>query len=171
MKSSNKKPKLLIIGHARHGKDTVAGILNEMYGYTFKSSSQAAAEIFIYDALKDKYGYKSFEECYEDRMNHREEWYNMICEYNSEDPARLAKEIMKTNDIYVGMRSAREIESCVEQGVFDYIVAVYDERKPYEDESSIDDTIFEYTDVAIYNNGTLDDLKREVAFLIFYFEL
>ncbi len=163
--------KLLIIGHARHGKDTVAGMFNEMYGYTFKSSSQAAAEIFIYDALKDKYGYKSFEECYKDRMNHRDEWYNMICEYNLEDPARLAKEIMKTNDIYVGMRSAREIESCVEQGIFDYVVAVYDERKPLEDDSSLDDAIFEYTDVALNNSGTLDDLKRQVAFCQFYFEL
>lgn len=44
--------KFLVIGHARHGKDTFAEILEEVFGLKFKSSSQAAVDIFIYDALK-----------------------------------------------------------------------------------------------------------------------
>ena len=42
---------ILIIGHARHGKDTVAEFLEEIFGLTFMSSSQAAADIFIYEVL------------------------------------------------------------------------------------------------------------------------
>ena len=32
-------PKLLVVGHGRHGKDTVCEML-EAYGYTFQSSSK-----------------------------------------------------------------------------------------------------------------------------------
>ena len=39
---------LLIIGHGRHGKDTLAEIFAEHYRMTFKASSMAASEIFIY---------------------------------------------------------------------------------------------------------------------------
>ena len=99
-----KFPKLLIIGHQRHGKDTLAEILNEEFGLRFKSSSLSAAEIFIYDELKYKYEYKTPEECFEDRVNHRAEWYNMICDYNKDDKARLAKGILESADCYVGMR-------------------------------------------------------------------
>ena len=51
--------KILILAHMRHGKDTFAEILNKHFEFDFKSSSQAAADIFLYDELKDKYGYKT----------------------------------------------------------------------------------------------------------------
>ena len=84
---------ILIIGHMRHGKTTVAEMLEDEYGLSSKDSSMACAEIFIYDELKDKYNYESFEECYEDRKQHRPEWFQMICDFNDPDKARLAKEI------------------------------------------------------------------------------
>jgi hypothetical protein len=49
--------KLLVIGHGRHGKDTVCEFLRDDYGYSFESSSQFCSKLFIYDNLKDKYGY------------------------------------------------------------------------------------------------------------------
>jgi adenosyl cobinamide kinase/adenosyl cobinamide phosphate guanylyltransferase len=76
----SKFPRLLVLGNARHGKDTFAEILRDNFGLKFISSSQAAADIFIYDELSEKYDYKTSEECYEDRSNHRAEWYNMICD-------------------------------------------------------------------------------------------
>ena len=118
------KPKLLIIGNMRHGKDTLAELLNEEFGYTFESSSQSAANIFLYDELKDKYGYKTPEECFEDRVNHRQEWYEAICEYNKDDKARLAKGILERSDCYVGMRDRDEIEECLKQGIFDLVIWV-----------------------------------------------
>ena len=130
--------KLLIIGHARHGKTTSANFLSNRFNLKFSDSSRAAAEIFLYDKLKDKYGYKDFEECYEDRVNHREEWFDEICRFNEKDPARLAKEIMKTADIYCGMRSGREILKCVEDKIFDHIIFIYNPNLPHEETNSFD---------------------------------
>ena len=114
--------KLLILGNMRHGKDSFAELLNKHFGLTFKSSSQAATDIFLYDTLKDKYGYTTPEECFEDRVNHRAEWKDLICHYNKDDRAKLAKEILKNSDCYVGMRDRAEINECMKQGLFDIIV-------------------------------------------------
>ncbi len=162
MNKSNKFPKLLIIGSARWGKDTFAEILRDDFGLNFISSSQAAADIFIYDALKDKYGYETPEQCFEDRMNHRQEWYEMICAYNKEDRARLAKGILKIADCYVGMRDRDEIDECMRQGLFDLIVWVdASGRLPLEDASSfnIDRSC---ADIVIENNGTFEEFKTKV---------
>ena len=40
-------------------KDTLAELFNKHFGLTFMSSSQASADFFLYDQLKDKYGYTS----------------------------------------------------------------------------------------------------------------
>jgi hypothetical protein len=156
------KSKILIIGNARHGKDTVAEYMKSFFGYEFKSSSLAASEIFIYNTLKDKYGYKTPVECFEDRVNHRSEWFDLICEFNKDDKARLAKEIMKSADIYVGMRSDEECQECLKQGVFDIVIGVFDPRKPLEDKSSFDIDLFMESHYLILNNGTLNELGSRV---------
>jgi len=155
-------PKLLLIGHCRHGKDSMAEILQENFGLKFKSSSQAAAEIFIYDALKEKYGYNTPEECFEDRVNHRAEWHQLICEYNIEDKARLAKGILEKADCYVGMRDYREIKECINQELFDLIIWVdASERLPLEDSSSFN-IDKEDADIIIDNNGTYEEFETRV---------
>lgn len=156
-------PKLLILGNMRHGKDSLAELLNEQIGLRFESSSQAAADIFIYDELKEKYGYKTPEECFEDRMNHRPEWYQMICEYNKDDKARLAKGILERADCYVGMRDRDEIKECIKQRLFDLIIWVdASKRLPLEssDSFNIDPSC---ADIIIDNNGTFDEFKEKVS--------
>ncbi len=159
---SNIKFKLLVIGPMRHGKDTFAEILNKHFGLKFQSSSQAAADIFIYDTLKPKYGYKTSEECFEDRVNHRAEWYELICMYNHLDKAKLAKSILKTSDCYVGMRDRDEIKECLRQKVFDLVIWVdADKRMPPEPTESfnIDKSC---ADIIIENNGTLAEFEEKV---------
>jgi len=158
--------KLLIIGHGRHGKDTVAQMISDCTGLTFESSSMAAAKIFIYDKLKNKYGYKNFNHCYNDRSNHRAEWHNLICEYNKDDKAKLAKKIILLNDMYVGMRSNEEIEKCQEDNLFDYIISVYDPNKPLEPKDSFDIDLFEKSDI-IFITGDLDKVRKNVEFVFF----
>lgn len=155
--------KLLIIGHARHGKDTMAEILRDEFEYTFKSSSEQAAEIFIYDILKDKYGYNSFIECYQDRINHRTEWYDLIKEYNKDDRAKLAKQILERGaDCYVGMREREEILECIRQNIFDLIVWVdASGRLPLENPDSFNIDI-SLADIIINNNSSLDEFKSKV---------
>lgn len=155
-------PKILVIGNMKHGKDTFAEILRDEFGLKFISSSQAAVDIFIYQELKEKYGYKTPEECYEDRVNHRAEWYNMICDYNKDDKARLAKAILEVSDCYVGMRDREEIEECLRQNLFDLVVWVdASERLPLEpvDSFNIDKSC---ADIIIDNNGTVNDLYKKV---------
>ena len=162
MGKENKTPKLLVISSKRWGKDTFAELLEKHYGLTFKSSSLEAANIFIYDALKDKYGYKTSEECFEDRVNHRAEWYEMIKEYNKDDKSRLAKDILKNSSAYVGMRDRDEIDECIKQDLFDLIIWVdASKRLPPEDKDSFNIDV-NCADIIIDNNGTLEEFEKRV---------
>ena len=96
--------KILILGHGRHGKDTVAEILRDGAGISFCSSSEAACEIAVFPYLAEIYGYETPAECFADRVNHREEWRYLITEYNTPDKSKLCREILETSDCYVGMR-------------------------------------------------------------------
>jgi hypothetical protein len=150
--------KLLLIGHAEHGKDTVAEMLAEMHGITYRSSSEMANEIFIFEALKGKYGYQTKEECFKDRKSKRKEWHDLICEYNANDKARLAKDILAHADMYIGMRSNVEIQECQRQGLFDLILGVFDPRKPLEPKESFDIDFWVMPDIIIPNSSSLEDL-------------
>jgi hypothetical protein len=166
-----KKLKLLVIGHGRHGKDTVCEMLRDHYGYSFESSSQFCSKLFIYNDLKDKYGYANEEECYADRHNHRTEWYNAICDYNVPDPARLGREIFAAHDIYCGLRNKKEFHAMKNTGVFDY--AIWVDRSDYlppesKDSMSLEQWMADYT---IDNNGTLEDLKFNVDQLLRHLDL
>ena len=162
------KKKLLVIGHGRHGKDTVCEILRDEYGYTFESSSKFCSKLFIYDNLKDKYGYANEEECYADRHNHRAEWYNAICDYNVPDAATLGREMFDAYDIYCGLRNKREFFAMQNTGVFDYCIWVdRSNHLPSEskDSMSLEQWMSDYT---IDNNGTLDDLWFNIRQLMSY---
>jgi len=153
---------LLIAGYARHGKDTAAEFFRDNFGLTFKSSSLAAEEIFIFDALKDKYQYKTIQECFDDRVNHRAEWADMINEYNKEDGSRLARSILKSSNCYVGMRDPHEVNACLEAGLFDLVIWIDAcERLPKEDISSIKITK-DIADVIIENNDTEEIFKEKL---------
>lgn len=158
----NKFPRLLVIGSMRHGKDTFAEIMRDEFGLTFISSSQAAADIFIYDELKDKYGYNTPEECFEDRVNHRAEWKTLICEYNKDDRAKLAKGILAKCDCYVGMRDWEEIDECMRQGLFDLIIWVdASERLPLEPADSFNITKND-AHIIVENNTDLESFREKV---------
>lgn len=161
-KRVNKFPKLLIVAPMRWGKDTFAEILRDELGLNFKSSSQSASDIFLYDELKNKYGYKTSEDCFEDRVNHREEWYNLICDYNKDDKARLAKGILELAECYVGMRDKEEIEECMKQGLFDLIIWIdASKRLPPEPANSFNINI-SCADIIVDNNGTVEQFKARV---------
>lgn len=161
--------KILIIGDARHGKDTVAEMIHDEFGLSFNSSSMKAAELIMFNLMNEYHDkdYKTVKECFEDRVNHRKLWYDEICKFNALDKSRLAKEIMKDSDIYVGMRSELEIQACIKNNIFDHIIGVYDYRKPRENKKSNTIDVFKYSEYVICNNGDLEDLKEKVS-KIFY---
>jgi hypothetical protein len=161
-------PKLLIIGHGRHGKDTVCDILRDHYGFQFQSSSEFCAQKFIYDRLQHKYGYASYAQCYQDRHNHRAEWYDMIHAYCADDYARLGRDIFAKNDIYCGLRNKAEFHAMRNTGVFDYCIWVdRSDHLPPEPQDSMNLEIWMANHV-IDNNGDLKDLHRNTCDLADY---
>lgn len=158
-------PKLLILGHGRHGKDTVADIMVELYGFRKTSSSMFAAEYVVRPWLQKNRGlsYKNLEACYEDRVNHRHDWYQAICEYNAEDPARLAREVLEVSDVYVGMRDDREFYAA--RHMFDHVIGV----TSFDRVKALDPTFLvplAECDFILTNDGTVNDLETDVRSIV-----
>ena len=155
-------PKLLIIGHGRHGKDTVGEMLRDKYGFNFTSSSWFCAE----ETLWDNWGcavYDTLQDMYDDRSNHRTLWAQMISAYNIPDKTKTAATMISRGfDMYVGMRMLDELIACREAGVFDLVVwvdrSLHLPDEPYAS-MQLSDT---HADVTIDNNGTLEDLAKNV---------
>ncbi len=179
------RPRILVIGHAQHGKDTVCEMLHGRHGLHFTSSSQFCAEKVIWPLLQDPIratpfldsnsqdmrdewlkmsakDYGSAQDCFEDRANHRTFWYEAIRDFNRGDPARLARAILEENDVYCGLRSADELAAVEKAGLFDTIVWV-DRSHHIGPESELSCTVTsDMADLHMDNNGSLRDLERSV---------
>lgn len=158
------KPKILVLGWARHGKDTVAEMLSDNHGLSFRSSSYFLAEHVVMPELRRRgITYPSLEACYEDRVNHRATWREIIAEHNGDDPARLAKAILEVVDCYVGMRTDREYRAALP--LFDAVVWVDSSARGIPPEGRDSMTIEFDAGVMhrIENSGTLADLEEKVA--------
>lgn len=149
--------RIMIMGHARSGKDTFAELLSRKTGLSFDSSSMFCARKFIYDSLKGILGYRTLDECYSDRMNHRSTWASLIKSYNWKDPAKLSREILSSYDMYVGIRSSREFIAAKEEGLFDLAIWV-DASGRVEDEGTDSfDIDISLADIVVNNNGTEEE--------------
>ncbi len=155
--------KIMVIGNARHGKDSVCEVLSKDFGLSFVSSSQFVAERAVKPWLAERgITYDSFEAMYADRVNHRAAWFDAISAFNGEDPARLARELLEVHDIYCGMRCAKELAAVKAQGLVDFTFWVdASGRLPPEPASSMTVTK-DMADWVIDNNGTADVLRGEV---------
>lgn len=156
--------KFMICGYGRHGKDTVCEILRDIFNFTFISSSEACCEEVLFPGLKDLYGYKTPQECYDDRHNHRVEWFELIKSYNEEggDLSKLAKIIYKNNDIYCGIRRIEEFLDIKNKNLFDISIWVDASKRLLPEDVSSITVMKEDCDYILDNNGSLDDLNKEV---------
>lgn len=151
--------KLLILGHARHGKDAAAEYLCDRYRLDFRSSSLFLADLVVRPVLVDRgITYDSLSACYADRVNHRALWREIISDYNADDPARLAKAILSECDCYVGMRTDREYRAALP--LFDHVIWIDSSGRgvPPEPRDSMTIDYDPAVMVKIDNSGTLLDL-------------
>lgn len=161
--NDDRKPRLLILGHARHGKDTVAEILRDRHGFEFRSSSYFVAEQVVRPELARRgIVYETLDECYADRVNHRATWRDIIADYNEADPSRLSAAILEVADVYVGMRTHRELVASYH--LFDEVLWVDASERgvPPEGKDSMDIEYNPHLMLRIANGGTLADLEAEV---------
>lgn len=156
------KPKLLIIGHGRHGKDTVAQMIADKMGLKFSSSSDFVGRKAIWPMWGQE-RYDSYEAMFDDRVNFRSTWGDLIEAYNTPDASRTGSEmIAEGNDMYVGMRRVREWKACMENKVFDHVIWVDAcNRLPLEGPGSME-MKRDHADMFIDNNGPEENLQIAV---------
>ena len=152
-------PRLLIIGHGRHGKDTAAEILAKKWGFRFVSSSEFAAQHAVFPLVSDLY--PDWQAAYADRANHRELWFHAIAAYNLRPGPMLSQQILVDHEIYVGMRSRAEFERSRQD--FDVVVWVDRSKVLPPEPPGSNELTAEDADMILDNNGDLDGLEAEVA--------
>ena len=152
--------KLFILGHARHGKDTVAEFLRDKFDLTFQSSSLFAAELVVRPYLAERgIVYPNLPACYADRVNHRAAWFDAIVEYNK-PLDRLSRAIFDEFDMYVGIRNRNEFLHARELADLSVWVDAFDRVGP---ESTSSMTILRSdADIIIDNSTSLNDLYDRV---------
>ena len=162
--------KVLILGHARHGKDTLAQFLCVNSGLTYTSTSLFLAKQ-IKEIIAPYKSYESVEKCYEDRMNHRPLWFELIKLINLNDPASTAKQILSKWDIYCGMRSIAEFRASY--NLFDRIVYISQTTGPEEAINSNEITIVKMKAIMdlknvdlVYNDLSLERLAEQAKTLL-----
>jgi hypothetical protein len=155
-----RKLKLMVCGHGRHGKDTFCEIIANL-GYTYITSSLMAAEV-VFEAMNGKYGYSTYMDCFEDRHAHREEWFNIISNYNKYDKTRLSALIFSRYDVYAGIRNKTEFLAGQDMDLFNLSIFIdASKRLPPEDITSNEIT-GDMCDMVIHNNGTEEEFINRV---------
>jgi len=159
------KPKLLIIGHARHGKDTLAKKIRDEAGLTFTSSSLFVGWEYVWWQWGWKH-YTTFFDMFADRVNHRKTWADLISAYNTPDKTRTAKTMLSRGyDVYVGMRKRDEFNASREAGLFDHVIWVdASKRRPPESADSME-LVASDADTYLDNNGSEETLDFFVDLL------
>jgi len=158
--------KLMIIGYARSGKDHAGEYIASKLNLSFESSSMFACKRFIFDEIKDVFGYETPKQCFMDRHSSgmREIWYNLIADYNKDDPTRLCTELYKEHDIYVGLRSFKELEQVKDKFGEDLLVIWIDsEGRTYPESSSSCTVTKDMADIVIQNKTMVVDFEKKLS--------
>lgn len=169
-----RSPKLMVMGYARHGKDTAGEILCRLYGYRFISSSVFCLQKAILPKLASLgFHYRDADEAMAVRedpsrspVNWRSLWREAIQGYNAHDPARLSRELFEEYGIYCGIRTREEFLAAREARLFDLSIWIdASTRHPPESAASI--TVLPTdADFIVSNNGTIADLERRLRIVM-----
>lgn len=154
--------KIIVFGYAQHGKDTACEYVRSAFNLRYISSSWFACQHFLYDNLKDIFGYSNIDECYKDRINHRALWYTSILRYNTPDLSKLGTEIFEDHSIYCGIRDRDEFLALKSKGLVDLAIWIDASGRLLTEDSQSMKLNKEDADIIIENNGSLDELNEKL---------
>ena len=154
--TDRRKPKLLIIGHARHGKDSLAEKIRDKMGLAFTSSSVFVGEECIWPTWGHE-RYDNFDQMFADRVNYRKTWADLISAYNTPDKTRTAKTMLDRGyDMYVGMRKQDEFHACQAIKLFDHIIWVDALKRLSPEPKDSNEMVPSMADLYFDNNGSVE---------------
>lgn len=148
----------LILGHGKHGKGTVAALLQKQ-GFKVASSSEVAFPI-IWPALHLATGIQTQQEAFYLRHQHRMLLKELISLLNTPDKSTLSRMILAEHDVYDGMRDPQEYEAS--RHLFDWVIYVDAGRR----ESCDPSMGIPYDPLCMWridNNGPIEALDAQVA--------
>jgi len=159
---------LCVIGHGRHGKDTVAEYISELWpGFTYAYGTSWYAKDIVCDKffagspdLRAAYNTEIF---WQDRHAHRKFWFDTIRDYNATDNGvALYKDCLREQNILTGIRKASELYELKKQGIVDCTLWVERDGWPLEaiETMELDKCDADFT---IENDGTLVSLREKIS--------
>ena len=174
------RPKILIIGSGRHGKDEVARILSEKYGFSFQSSSWLAAEA-IFPVLQAVFGFESVQEAFDNRhadfqaalftgrkqlsRTHRGSLRKVWKECIQALDDQWIADAIRDYDMFVGMRTRKDYNKF--SSWFDETVWVdASERVEYREPADVLELNEHDASYILRNNGTLECLEEAVHHMV-----
>ena len=159
-RSERLRPRLLVIGQGEHGKDEAAAILARRLSLAHISSSEFAGRRAVWPLVSDLY--TDFAAAYADRRRHRDLWFHALAAYNLRPGPSLAEQLLEEHAIYVGLRGRPEFERA--RAMFDAVIWVDASERLGASVEPLDLGPGD-ADLVLDNNGTLEDLERNAAFI------
>ena len=134
--------RILILGHANHGKTTTAMMLRR-YGFKVVDTSDLNIDRYIQEELAKptpkgvpKTPSAMKKQILENKDAFRQKLFDSLREYTKDEPDKFAKYVLQKSDVYVGMRSYEEFKAS--EYLFDLVLHVHDYNKPEESRESYD---------------------------------
>ena len=150
--------KIGICGYGEAGKDTAALYLASITGKKYICGTSVWAAPMVFKEIRRRgYGacYQTAQQAWEDRRNHRQLWYDIITDYNANDPAQLYKDCLAEQDFLTGLRHKHELQACKEAGLCSLWLWI---SRPGYTEASCSITP-EDCDRTIENSGSIEAFK------------
>lgn len=144
--------KMIINGHAQHGKDYLAAAVAQELGMRHLTASMWFAEKHMMPAFPGKWS--CVEEAFQDRKNRRTLWYEMM----RVDAPNWQLDFMEHSDIFTGHRSVSE-HNQMRQAMGDGVLSIFVEWKgriwenPASCEWQDENTIADHHDMWLTHNG------------------
>lgn len=158
--SISDRPKLLIVGYGRHGKDYLAERIEDKTQLRYGGSTSWAALPHVAASLN-----MHPQRAWESRQLHRDYWFDFCNFLRRDDPLFLIREVLCSGDLVVGIRDKEEMHAARESGLFRRIIWV----DAYRRLGTVDTTVKfgpADCDEIISNNGSRDDFEPAINSLI-----